>query len=393
MAAVLTLSGMAGMLPTEVSAASYSVHTSADLTNTANQQEADNAALIGNLSTFRVDLTNGNFIVGEEPWAAGQNVRKTVMIPVSKIPQSATETKTFEDVCKIRYTDAGRLPDGTKFDLEYTLKKVTLKGITNTYNSELQYLEVAAGSVDGVLSGCYAHKNDYSIFSAITPYGKNEWTVKVIPKNGSIEGAFKLPQLFQDIDIVTSNTNPPYAESLELVSGFGSNTWVQSGTTLEISNSGSRYTATVAGVNVPSNDPSVAFLAIANNTEFKLNWYGLGCRTYITPKSALGVYSSVTKSVKEKLVNIGSAVHYSIVADTSYTNELTKRKVVKVIDVLDKVLDAETAKVTVLNPKGVDKTYSSLCRSPHRQPSKVILYIPPYSSAYHTGRAGMDSPD
>ncbi len=354
--AVLLCLGAFPISAVNVLAASYNVHTSADLTNTANQQEADNAALIGKLSKYRVDLTNGNFVIGQEPWAQGTNARYTVMLPVSKIPQSASETKVYEDVCKIRYTDAGRLPDGTKFDLEYTLKKVTLQGTTNTYNSDLKYLEVAAGSVDGVLSGCYAHKNDYSVFSAITPYGKNEWTVKVIPKSGSIEGAFKLPQLFQDIDIVTSNTNPPYAESIELVSGFGSNTWVQSGTTLAISNSGSRYTATVAGVNVPSHDPSVAFLAIANNTEYKLNWYGLGCRTYITPKSALGVYSSVTKSVKEKLVNIGSAVHYSIVADTSYTNELTRRKVVKVIDVLDKALDAESAKVTVLNPKGVDKT-------------------------------------
>ena len=336
-------------------AASYNVHTSADLTNTAHQQEADNAALIGNLSKYRVDLTNGNFIIGEEPWAQGYNIRHTVMLPVSKIPQSASETKVYEDVCKIRYTDAGRLPNGTEFDIEYTLKKVTLQGTTNSYNSEMKYVEVAAGSVDGVLSGCYAHKSDYSAFTAITPYGKNEWTVKVIPKDGSIEGNFKLPQLFEDVDILVQNPGP-YAESIELVSGFGSNTWVQSGTQLEISNNGSRYSATVAGVNTPSHDPSVAFLAIANNKEYKLNWYGLGCRTYITPKSALGVYSSVTKSVKEKLVNIGSSVHYSILADTSYTNEQTQKQVVKVIDVLDKVLDAETAKVTVLNPKGNDVT-------------------------------------
>ena len=360
--AVLLCLGAFPISAVNVLAASYNVHVSNDLEATANTQESNDAALIGNLSKFKVYITNGNFVFGQGSWP------NSVMLPVNKLPQSSSEKKVYEDVCKIRYTDAGRLPDGRKFDIEYTLKKVTLQGIVNNYNSNLNYLEVATGTAKGVVSASYAFDSEFKGFSAITPYGKNEWSVRIIARDGESIDYIKLPQLFRDIDIVATNVDPNRAESLELVSGFESNTWVQNGTQLEVSNNGSRYTATKGGINTPTDDPSVAFLAIVNSTNYKMNWYGTGCRTYISPMSALGVYSSVTKDVKEKIVNVGSSVHYSILADTSYTNELTRRKVVKVIDVLDKALDAESAKVTVLNPKGVDKTAywtvasSSSCR-------------------------------
>ena len=337
-----------GMIPAtaaDVSAANYSVHTVNDLTATANEQESSDALLIVNTRNYSVTVNNKDFVMMK---TLEEKTRTNIVLSRDKIPVKEDETKTWQNVCQIKYEKVGYLPDGRWVDLTYTLDKLTLTGtVRYDYNSEGSYMQVCAATVNGAQSGVGWYNASDESLDARTPYAADhQWSVKVTASDGGSIGSIKMPLLFKDIDIVsTNNSGDVQTEGITLISGFASDTWVQNGSKLKVTDGGAKYDATAGGSE--TDDPANMFLVLANSTSLKLGWRGQSCRTYITPISATGTYATIDKSVNKSEANLGDRITYTIPVTFGPTNEVNQKKSALVYDDLNEILDITGAEMRV----------------------------------------------
>ena len=252
----------AGMVPsaaTDVSAANYSVHTVKDLIATAHEQESSDALLIVNTRNYSVTVNNKDFMLTKTP---EEKTRTNISLSRDKVPVKEDETKTWQNVCQIKYEKVGYLPDGRWVDLTYNLDRITLTGtVGNDYNSAGSYLQVCAATIRGAQSGLSWYSTSDESVGARTPYASDhQWSVKVTASDGSRIESVKMPLLFKDIDVVNeNNSGDAQTEGITLISGFASDTWVQNGSKLKITDGGARYDATAGSSE--TDDPAI-YLAI-----------------------------------------------------------------------------------------------------------------------------------
>ena len=338
----------AGMVPsaaTDVSAANYSVHTVKDLIATAHEQESSDALLIVNTRNYSVTVNNKDFMLTKTP---EEKTRTNISLSRDKVPVKEDETKTWQNVCQIKYEKVGYLPDGRWVDLTYNLDRITLTGtVGNDYNSAGSYLQVCAATIRGAQSGLSWYSASDESVGARTPYASDhQWSVKVTASDGSRIESVKMPLLFKDIDVVNeNNSGAAQTEGITLISGFASDTWVQNGSKLKITDGGARYDATAGSSE--TDDPANMFLTLANSTSLKLGWRGQTCRTYITPISATGTYAAIDKTVNRSEANLGDRISYTIPVTFGPTNEVNEKKSAKVYDDLNEILDLSTAEMHV----------------------------------------------
>ena len=317
----------AGMVPAtaaDVSAANYAVHTVKDLIATAHEQESGDALLIVNTQNYSVKINNNDFVMRK---TQEDKNRTNVTLSRDKVPVKGNESKTWQNVCQIKYEKVGYLPDGRWVDLTYNLDKITLVGtVAENYHSDGSYIQVCAATTRGAQSGVGWYTASDESLSVRAPYcSDHQWSVKVTASDGSSIGSIKMPLLFKDLDVVTTGAyGEPQTEGVTLISGFAPDTWVQNECKLKISDGGSKYDATTGSSE--TDDPANMFLALATSTSLKLGWRGQSCRTYITPVSATGTYATIDKSVSRSEAALGDRITYTIPVTFGPTNEVNKKK-------------------------------------------------------------------
>ena len=339
----------AGMVPAtaaDVSAANYAVHTVKDLIATAHEQESGDALLIVNTQNYSVKINNNDFVMRK---TQEDKNRTNVTLSRDKVPVKGNESKTWQNVCQIKYEKVGYLPDGRWVDLTYNLDKITLVGtVAENYHSDGSYIQVCAATTRGAQSGVGWYTASDESLSVRAPYcSDHQWSVKVTASDGSSIGSIKMPLLFKDLDVVTTGAyGEPQTEGVTLISGFAPDTWVQNECKLKISDGGSKYDATAAASSETDN-PENMFLALATSTSLKLGWRGQSCRTYITPVSATGTYATIDKSVSRSEAALGDRITYTIPVTFGPTNEVNKKKSAAVYDDLNEILDISGAEMRV----------------------------------------------
>ena len=76
--------------------------------------------------------------------------RTNVTLSRDKVPVKGNESKTWQNVCQIKYEKVGYLPDGRWVDLTYNLDKITLVGtVAENYHSDGSYIQVCAATIWG----------------------------------------------------------------------------------------------------------------------------------------------------------------------------------------------------------------------------------------------------
>lgn len=352
MAGLMAVGGIVPSLAVSTMAATYNSSSVPALDEYSRQLEDDAAALISNLSNFSLTLNNKDFITHTGVTHGSATIM--ALLPRDKIPVKDGESKIFNDICTIKYKDAGYLPDGTIFDITYNLDSIIVDGtsVADSYPEGCDYLEIAAATSRGALSGCH-----WETTSNLTPYVHDAvWTVNITDKKGDPIPDIKLPMLIKDLDIAIDRqeaVGKTYREGITLVSGFDSDTYVQRQSYLQISEGSSRYEATQE---TDTDDMHSAVLAVVNKSTFRLKWQGCICDTYITPKSAFGSYVEIDKTVQEDKVELGDMIHFTVTGDFSYTDEYSARKGVVMVDELEPPFEAENAEVKVIGPDGKDDT-------------------------------------
>ena len=196
---ILTVLLILGILPGQVmpvyGAGVYNLHKVKDPREYAKQSENGKMAYITNLADSSLDIMNGSFFAADVP----EIKRTLVYLDKSQLPEKGKE-KSWKNIAKVTFKNAGYTSDGTIFNLEYTLAGLKMTGMTDSEppeNTEMIVMDITdtQGIVSRsgfcVLSG---EKGDIGYISKATPYTRAVWNFTITDSDGNpIAGSAGLP--------------------------------------------------------------------------------------------------------------------------------------------------------------------------------------------------------
>ena len=348
---ILTVLLILGILPGQVmpvyGAGVYNLHKVKDPREYAKQSENGKMAYITNLADSSLDIMNGSFFAADVP----EIKRTLVYLDKSQLPEKGKE-KSWKNIAKVTFKNAGYTSDGTIFNLEYTLAGLKMTGMTDSEppeNTEMIVMDITdtQGIVSRsgfcVLSG---EKGDIGYISKATPYTRAVWNFTITDSDGNPMDVPPVLMLFKDIDAANVYNGISAKESIKAISGFSEDVYIADNSYLQVSEQNSLFEA---GQLTENEDPRSQLLLIMDETTASIEWRGMTCGTYITPMSVTGYpIPGNEKKVDQISAMPGDTLHYSIYTDFPLISEDNAATSITVTDTLNDILDIENAVFGVL---------------------------------------------
>lgn len=343
---IMTFLLILGVLPVQVTpvygAGAYNLHKVKDPREYAKQSENGKMAYITNLTDSSLDIMNGSFFAEEIP----EIKRTLVYLDKSQLPEKGKE-KSWKNIAKVTFKNAGYTSDGTIFNLVYTLAGLKMTGMTDyepPENTEMIVMDIT--ETQGIVSRsafCVTsgEEGDIGYISRATPHTRSVWNFAITDSNGDPMDVPPVLMLFKDIDAANVYNGIPAKESIKAISGFSDDVYIADNSYLQVSEQNSLFEA---GQLTENEDPRSQLLLIMDDSRASIEWRGMTCGTYITPMSVTGYpIPENEKKVDQTSAMPGDTLHYSIYTDFPIVSEDNAATAITVTDTLNDILDIENA--------------------------------------------------
>lgn len=273
------------------------------------------------------------------------------------IPKEAgkSHAATWTNVASITYRDAGYYgkDKNNKFDIVFTLTKVVTMKPTYTADivTSAPYYTVAItdNSTGIICSNSYVRNSDFTMTAICPgPFTIENWSIKILDKNGNKLPKVLLTQTYRDIDIphVSNDSSfDTFNESFYFKSGYANDTYVLNKNLLAIHDrdgkSNAMYEATEGHFgDLDTDDQRTWVVAAMLGGEAQLEWTGQGCGSFIA-NTVFKEYPDMPKPVKaadKEYVKANEVVEYTVTEDFPVINPSNCPKAVTVTDTFDNCL-------------------------------------------------------
>ena len=271
---------------------------------------------------------------------------------------------TWSNVASVTYKDAGYYgkDKNNTFDIVFTLSKImTMKPTYDEYHmttAPIYTVALTDNSTGTICANSYMRAADFSLNGSYpSPFTVENWSIKILDKNGNKLSNVLLTQTYRDIDISRSSNDSSFIsfnEGFYFAGGYADDTYMlkdhlvavydRDGKTNARYETGQKYHGDLS-----TDDQRAWVVAAIKEGEASLEWTGQACGSFIanTVSKEYPNLPAPVKAANKQYVKANEVIEYTVTEEFPVINPSNCPKAITVSDTFDDCLAiGKSVKVT-----------------------------------------------